>query len=173
MFRHALVLAALAAAFAGSSLLAQKETAATAGAAIPKFARKALDDRFKGWELAAVDAQATACRTDGGELPAIVQADFNSDGEPDVALAVRTGDDVRLIAVLARVEDSTVVVVDSIGHDMAGAYLTVEKRGTKFKDPIYGLDDYFTNDTLAVHRCGEQTTIYRWDGAAFEKGVIR
>jgi hypothetical protein len=170
--RRALVLVALAAALAGSPLLAQKqkETAASAGLVLPKFTKKALDDRFKGWELAAADSQTAACRPDGGGSPVFVQADFNGDGAPDVALAVKTGDGVRLIAVLARVEDGTVVDVDTL--DMAGAYLSVEKRGTKFKDPVYGLDDYFAADTLAVRRCGQPTTIYRWDGAAFEKVVI-
>src|ERR1051325_7952025 len=96
MFRQTCVLAALTAALAGPSALAQKGS----DAAIPTFAKKALQDHFKkNWELASVDPQATACRGDGEGSPSVVQADFNSDGVPDVAMAVKVGNDVRLVAV--------------------------------------------------------------------------
>ena len=80
-----------------------------------------------------------------------MQADFNDDGQQDVALAVKVGDDVRLVVILTRLDDSTLVNLDSVGRGMAGAYLGIEKRGTKFKDLAYGPEDYLLPaDTLAL-----------------------
>ena len=76
-----------------------------------------------------------------------------------------------LVAVFARLEDSTVVNVDSLGSGTAGGYLGIEKRGTKFKSQ-FGLDDFFAADTLSVYRCGQPTTAYVWAGSGFSKVVM-
>jgi hypothetical protein len=170
--RHVLVLVALAAATAGSTLLAQKGTTLPTGLSLPKSAKKALDDHLKGWAMAPIDPQASACRRDGEASPAFVQADFDGDGQQDIAVAVKVGDDVRLVAILARMEQSQLVNVDSLGQGAASAYLGIEKRGTKFKDPQYGLDDFLSADTLAVYRCGQSTTAYIWAGSGFIKVVM-
>ena len=171
-FRHALVLVALAATADGSLLLAQEGTTPPTGVMLSKSAKKALDAQFKCWELAPVDPQAAACRRDGGGSPAVVQADFNSDGQQDAALAVKVGDDVRLVVILSRLEDSILVNVDSVGRGTAGASLGIEKRGTKFKNQTSGLEDYFSADTLAVYRCGQPKTAYFWAGSGFTKVVL-
>jgi hypothetical protein len=170
---RAVALVALAATTAVGPLFAQKPASASPGLALPKSARKALDRQFKHWEVAPVDPEATACRRDGaGESPTFVQADFDSDGQQDVAIAVKVGDEVRLIAILARLEDTKLVDVDSLGHGGADAYLGIEKRGTKFKRQNIALDDYYPADTLAVYRCGQPTTAYFWAGSGFNKVVI-
>ncbi len=170
--RRALVLMTLAAAAAGAPLLAQKKAELPGGQALPKAVKEALDDRFKRWEVASVDPQAIACRRDGEESPAIVQADFNSDGQQDIALALKVGDEVRLIVIVARMEESTLMDVDSLGRGAAGGYLGIEKRGTKFKASNVGVEDFFPADTLAVYRCGQPKTAYFWAATGFTKVVI-
>src|SRR5438034_1360419 len=100
MLRHLapptlLTLVTLSFAPMAAPVIAQKGTVTPAGFVLPKTARKALDERFKGWALAAIDPQASACNTGGGETPAFVQADFNSDDQPDIAMAVKTANGIR------------------------------------------------------------------------------
>ena len=129
--------------------------------------RDALDDAFDDWGIAAIEPSRAACVS--GETPAaIVRGDFNSDGRPDAALALAVEGTVHLVVVLERVDDSTVIDIETLGQSAADGYLRVEPRGSTYTD-ARGLEDYFSADTLAVHRCGQPATVYFWSGLDFRK----
>lgn len=149
--------------------VAQQDEAAP-GASLSKTTRKALDNTFKKWQPANVDPQSAACRREAGPPPALVQADLNGDGQPDVALALKAADGVHLVVVFERLADSIVVDVDRLGQDAADGYLMIEPRGSSYSKD--GLEDYFTANTLAVYRCGQPRTVYFWSGLGFRKLVL-
>jgi hypothetical protein len=162
--RGALVLSLIAA--VGAPARAQSDAAV---ASISKDTRKALDDTFDKWELASIEPQSAACRTGGGEAPRLVRGDLNSDGQPDLALAIKARDGVHLVVVFERVTEHIVVDIERLGDSSANGYLMVEPRGSAYVNPADGLHDYFVSDTLAVYRCGQPATAYFWSGLGFRK----
>lgn len=153
----------------GAPAVAQKDEAAP-GASLSKTTRRALDDTFKKWQPATVDPQSATCRREAGSPPALLRADLNSDGRPDVALALEAADGVHLVVVFERLVDSVVVDVDRLGQTAADGYLMIEPRGSSY--PKDGLEDYFTAATLAVYRCGQARAVYLWSGLGFRKVVL-
>jgi hypothetical protein len=133
--------------------------------------RDALDATFKKWQIATVAPQAVACQN--GSAAPFVRGDLNSDGQPDLALAIKTAEGVHLVAVFERATDSTVVDVDSMGQEAADGAVGIQPRGGSFKNPDDALDDYFTADTLMVTRCGQPRTLYFWSGLGFRKVVLK
>src|SRR5262249_11742385 len=100
----------------------------------PKTVREALTEKWKGWR----------------QSSPVVTADFNSDGRMDHALAVTISSGVRLVVVLNRLEDRTVVDVDALSAECASAPLSVQPVGTKFRRAGDAVDDYFSEATLVV-----------------------
>jgi hypothetical protein len=157
----------------GFATHAQQEQRA-ASADISKTVRKALDDRWKGWQLATVDPQALSCRPkDAAPPPVVVQGDLDGDGHPDTAFLIKTSQGVRLVAAITRVDDIVLVEVDSLGADAANGVLTLEPRGAKFSYPDLSVDDFFPADTLTISRCGQPTVAYFWLGLEFSKVELR
>jgi len=146
----------------------------TANADLPKNVRKALDDRWKGWQLATVDPQALACRPKDAPPPSVVvKGDLDGDGHPDTAFLIKTSQGVRLVAAITRVDDIYLVEVDSLGSTAADGVLALEPRGAKFSYPDLPVDEFYPADTLTISRCGQPTTAYFWLGLEFSKVVLR
>jgi len=142
-----------------------------AGLELSAETRDALSDAFDDWQVAAIDPQSAACLTGEAAALPLVRGDFNSDGRPDVALAIKTADGVHLVVVLDRLEESTVIDVDDLGPETANGFLGVEAQGRAYVD-IRGRGDYFSADTLAVNRCGQPRTVYLWSGVGFLRQVL-
>lgn len=140
-----------------------------AGVALPKDIRKAIDDRWHGWELAKLDSQALACRHDASGSPAVVQGDLDDDGRPDSALLIKTAQGVRLVAALTRVDEVLLFEVDSLGNAASDGFLKLEPQGAKFSTPDGLVEDYFPADTLTVSRCAGPRVAYFWTGLGFDK----
>ena len=140
-------------------------------AAVPKAARKLLDEKWKGWRLASLDPQATSCHMDGQFAP-VVQADLDGDGRPDVAVAVTTAKGVRLAAIFNRQHDSVLQDIDAIGDTAAAGWIDAARRGTKFRRAGSTVDDYFSTDTLIVKPCSGPRTAYFWTGLGFSKQTL-
>ncbi len=172
LLRHSFLLAALAAAGCGGG--SAQVPGASSGLTLTEATRDALDRAFDKWEIAPVDPQSVSCQAqnDGASSSSFVRGDLNSDGLPDLALAVKTPQGVRLVAVFERTIDSLVVDVDSLGQTAADGALGIQPRGSTFKNPGDGLDDYFTAETIAVSRCGQPRTLYFWSGLGFRKVVL-
>jgi hypothetical protein len=146
----------------------------SAGVDLPKNVRKALDDRWKGWQLATIDPQAVSCRPTNAAAPSVVvQGDLDGDGHPDTAFLIKTSQGVRLVAAITRVDDIELVEVDSLGNDSANGVLALEPRGAKFSYPDLAVDDFFPADTLTISRCGQPITAYFWLGLEFSKVELR
>jgi hypothetical protein len=148
----------------------QKDTAPTASFATSKLARKAVDDKFKKWEVAPLSPEAAACATEGPP-PRAIEGDFNSDGTPDAAAALKVSDGVHLVAVLNRVEDAFAIDLDTVGQTTADGFLVLQKRGQKYTNAA-GLQDFFAADTITFVRCGQPTVAYLWSGSAFRKSTL-
>lgn len=157
--------------------LAAQMPALPAGEELTKDVREAIDDQpdkldtFKNWRVATVDPQRLACRTGNAASPVVATGDLNGDGRPDYAVLVQGADRVKLVAVFERVGGNMAqdVDADALGTTAADGYLAVLKRGSAFVDPDTGLEDYYGNDTLVLHRCGQPATAYLWTGASFRK----
>jgi len=102
----------------------------------------------------------------------VVTGDFNSDGQDDLAAVLKVGNTVRLVVILNRKEDATIIELDTMGQSAADGYLGIRRRGDEFKNPGDSLADYFVVDTLQVLRCGQPPTVYFWSGAAFRKSTL-
>ncbi len=143
------------------------------GVAVPAMAADLISQQWKSWSLATTDPQAIACRTSGDAPGAMVQGDFDGDGRPDVALAVKTPQGVRLVAVLSRLEDGRLFDVNALGDAQATAALGVARRGSSYRNPLADLDEYFATDTPTTERCGQPgRTAYFWNGAGFTKQAL-
>jgi hypothetical protein len=149
---------------AGASALPQSEPEA---GELDEEVRDALDAAYDDWGIAAIEPSRAACLA-GGTPAAVARGDFNNDGRPDAALAITAQNTVRLVVVIERVDEGTVIEVDTLGQGVADGYLRVEPRGSPYAD-ARGFEDYFSSDTLAVHRCGQPPTIYLWSGLDFRK----
>ena len=173
LLRHSCLLAAVAVAAACGRGSAQIP-GASSGLTLTEATRDALDKAFDKWEIAPVDPQSVSCQSqnDGAPPSSFVRGDLNSDGQPDLAVAIKTSTGVRLVAVFERAVDSLVVDVDSLGQTAADGAIGIQARGSTFKNPGDGLDDYFTADTIAVSRCGQPRTLYFWSGLGFRKVVL-
>jgi hypothetical protein len=136
---------------------------------LPKAARDALNNKWRGWQIATVDPALSCLTGDAATSPMLVQADFDSDGHPDVAAAIQTPQGVRLVAMMSREGGYELFDLDALGDKTAAAYLRVESRGTKFLRPPLQVPDYFSDATLATYTCGGGHTVYVWSGAGFEK----
>jgi len=154
----------------GWPLTARQEDAAPASFATSKIARKAVDGKFKKWGVATIDPKAAACATDGPP-PRAIEGDFNSDGTPDAAAAIKVADGVHLVAVLNRVEDALVIDLDTVGQAAADGFLVLRKRGDKYTDST-GLQDFLPADTITFVRCGQPTVAYLWSGTSFRKSTL-
>jgi len=151
----------------GAPTVAQKNEAA---AALSKDARKAIGDAFKDWEVAPVAAESAACKPGDGTPGVVARGDFNSDGQPDVAIQIKTADGaIHLVMVFERLTDRVVSDVDRVGQGTAAGFLVVEPRGRSFVNPAGGLRDYFVADTVALYRCDHSRTAYLWTGLGFRK----
>jgi hypothetical protein len=150
---------------------AQSTPASTAPPSLPVLVKKMLGKKYKGWQLATV-APAGGCAARVGNSPALVTADFNSDGFPDWGLQIKTTAGVRLITVMAWQEDYRVFELESSADDTASRFLSVAHRGTRFLNPQTRLEDYFTNDTLITNSCGRDQVAYLWVGFNFVKAVL-
>jgi hypothetical protein len=139
---------------------------------LPKDARKALDKKWPGWQMAAIDPASASCLADQTAARAVVEGDFDSDGRADIGAAIQTPQGVRLVAMTWREWGYEVYDLDSLGDKMASAYLGRERPGAKFLNPNTQLDDYFPTDTLAAYTCSGGRTAYLWTGLGFRKIVI-
>lgn len=124
-------------------------------ATLSKAHRHALDRVFDHWTVTGA-----------------VSGDFNSDGQADLAAALKTGKGIRLVALLTRLEESDVIVIENAEGDAEFGTLGVIPRGKAYKDPDDKLDNYFGSDTLTVQRPGQPTTAYQWNGLSFRKLVL-
>jgi hypothetical protein len=139
--------------------------------ALPLLVRKMLDKKYKGWQLATV-APAGGCGDRMGDSPAIVTADFNSDGFPDWGILIRTSAGVKLLAVMAWQEDFRIFELETSSDATAARFLGVDHRGAKFLNPQTALDDYFANETLFTASCGKDQVAYLWVGFNFIRAVL-
>ena len=167
------ILSLVSFAAACAPLSAQQPAAVPTGLILSKLSKQALDKTFKHWQVAAVDPKVAACWRGEGNPPAFARGDLNSDGQPDLALAVKANDGVHLVAIFERLTDSVVVTVDTFTGQTVDGYLAIERRGSAFQNPDDHLQDYFTSDTLAVYRCGQPRTVYFWSGLGFRKSQLK
>jgi hypothetical protein len=133
-------------------------------------AEDALTETFPDWRPASIDA-AAAC-VENGPGVARVDADFDGDGTPDMAVLVATGEGVRLVVLLARQDRVALHDVDQVGTTAATGSLTVAPRGSVFVSPLTGITDYYSNATVTVVSCGT-TTAFTWAGLGFRKICAR
>lgn len=135
-----------------------------------KSVLKALDKRWKSWTLAPL-----TCRNDGqpGAAAAIVNGDYNSDGNMDAAFAVATDNGSRLVVALNRIEDVEIYDVDALPADGAVS-VQLRKRGTKYFRKGINVDQYFGADALAVSPCAGSGDVaaYSFTGTGFRREVI-
>ncbi len=135
--------------------------------ALPKAAKEALNNAFDHWQAVGVDPQAPCA---GKTAPAsAVQGDFNSDGQTDVALTIKTDKGVRLVAVLQRTGGSIVVDIDGLGTGAAEGAPAIGERGSSFANPESRLKDVYSADTLLVTRCAGPSSAYLWTGLGFRR----
>jgi len=134
---------------------------------VPKSARKLLDDKWPGWQVAGTDGT-SSCQP-GTPAPAAVNADLDGDARTDIAAAIKTPAGIRLVAVLDRLDKTSLQDVDALSSDVMW---TVRKRGTKYRTVGSPVDDYFGEDTLVIQRCGGKATAYFWTGSAFHPQAI-
>jgi hypothetical protein len=168
VFRSALVL--LLSAF----LLAVVSTGTTAAApppALPLVVKKLLDKKYKGWQLAPV-APAGGCADRMGDSPALVTADFNSDGFADWGLEIKTSAGVKLLVVMAWQEDYRIFELETSADATASRFVGLARRGTRFENPQTKMEDYFTNETLVTNSCGKDQVAYLWVGFNFIRAVL-
>jgi hypothetical protein len=160
------VLAWLLAAGLGALAAAPAQQPAAPGMAmeLPGDARDALKDAVPDWRLASIDA-AAACVEDGPGLSR-VDADFDGDGTPDIAVLVTASGSTRLVVLLARHDRFEAYDVDQVGTVAATGSLFVAPRGAPFVSPLTGLTDYYSNATVTVVSCAS-TTAYTWAGLGF------
>jgi len=149
------------------------DPAASSGFVVSKFAKDALDAQYdKKWSLASILPQSASCLSDGAAAKQFVEGDFNSDGQSDIAAALKIGNTVKLVVIFNRAQDAVVMELDTLGESAADGYLSVRRRGDQFQNPGDSLHDYFVVDTIAVSRCGQPQTVYFWSGAAFRKSTL-
>jgi hypothetical protein len=154
---------------AATSCLFHKEPAVPG--ALPKDAAKALDDKYPGWTLAEFSGGDAACATRAGSSPTQVNDDFNTDGFGDWAVAIRTGDSVKIVVVMGWLADFRVYEVESAQADKATRYLTHLKRGTKYINPVTKSDEYLSHNSLVTQSCAGDRVLYLWNGDGFRKVV--
>ena len=143
----------------------------TAPPELPTLVHRLLDRQYKGWQLATV-APAGGCADRMGDSPALVSADFNSDGFPDWAMEIKTAAGVKVIAVMGFLQDYRIFELESSADATASRFLTLGHRGTKFTNPQTSLEDYFTNETIMTASCGSDRVAYLWVGFNFQKATL-
>ena len=132
---------------------------------LPDDAMEALEETWKGWTPAAIDAEAAACAKNGASAAPPLLTDLDSDGHGDYVLAVQTSSGPRLVAVLYRVSRYVVHDLD----ELASGVPLMAPRAAKFTPAGGGVDDYFPADTRLVRRCGQPDVAYLWNGFGFRK----
>jgi hypothetical protein len=137
--------------------------------ALAEDARDTLTKRWKTWERATLDPQVKNCAGGRTDLPVFVEFDADGDSANDVGAAVQTPEGTRLVVILNRSWQIELHDLDSLGSTGANGFLEIMPRGRRFTNPNTKIDDYFSNPTLAVVRCGEPVMAYRWNGVGFEK----
>jgi len=146
------------------------QTAARQPPPLSGKARDALNTMWPGWQVAAVDAAATACAPGAAAGP--VAIDIDGDGTSDLALAVQTTDGVRLAVLIHRPWGYDLYDVDGLGTGSVSGYLAVTPRGTSYPNPRTSLNSYAGYDTVTLLRCDDAArTLYLWRGFMFEKIV--
>jgi hypothetical protein len=150
------------------------QKAASGAADLPKTTQKALDDLYKKhWDLAPIDPQSTSCAGATGAPSATVQGDFNNDGLPDTAIAVKAADGSgHLVVVFDRKDMPVVATADALPPAGLTGVLSVARLGTTYTNPDDGLKDFFASDTLMLTPCGQPATAYFWNGLGFRKIVL-
>jgi len=140
--------------------------------ALPSAARQALDAVWpNSWSIASIGPQVVSCLA-GKPSTTIVTSDFDSDGLPDIAAAVKTPKGVRLVVLLARTNHYALFDVDGLGDQGASAGLGLGKRGDAFTKAASLFQDYYPTDTLTVYTCAGPVTSYLWGGLAFYKVAL-
>ena len=135
-----------------------------------KSVQKALDKRWKSWKLTPM-----TCRNDGqpAATAALLDGDYNSDGQMDAAFAVTTDKGSYLVVALNRIDDVEIYEVGALPAD-GGVSVQIRKRGTKYFRKGNTVDQYFGADALAVSPCagGGDVTAYSFIGTGFRREVI-
>lgn len=140
--------------------------------ALPAAARQALDAVWpKGWSIASIGPQVASCLA-GKPATTIVTSDFDSDGLPDIAAAVKTPKGVRVVVLLAREDHYALFDVDGLGDQGATAGLGLGKRGDTFTKADSLFQDYYPADTLTAYTCAGPVVSYLWGGYAFYKVAL-
>jgi len=165
-----LMSAALSASACGLLLFDRADSPIESGT-LSSDAREALTDLWPNWQEATLDPQVRNCAAGQTDLPLRLEFDADGDGALDLALAVQTGDGTRLAVILNRALETVVHDVASLGGPAANGFLGIVPRGSRYLNPSTKLDDYFSNPTLTVTRCGEPVSAYRWTGVGFENVV--
>jgi hypothetical protein len=137
--------------------------------ALPSAARQALDTVWpKGWSMASIGPQVSSCLA-GKPAATIITSDFDSDGLPDIAAAVKTPKGVRLVVLLARSDHYALFDVDGLGDEGATAGLGLGKRGDAFTKAASLFQDFYPADTLTAITCAGPVASYLWSGLDFYK----
>ncbi len=166
--RRVAVLIVMGGVSAAGCAMGRRTDVVVSGATVPRAAQEVLNAKWHGWTPAEVDQQATACQPAGRTAPVALTADFDSDTKPDLALAVKTADGTKLVALLQRGEEYELFELAPPADGQA-AYLGLEKRGTKYASPLTSTDDFYAADTLTAYRCGTPPVHYLWTGLGFKR----
>ena len=136
--------------------------------AFPDQARRALDAKYPGWQLANFSG---ACTAAAGSSPTQVNDDFNTDGFGDWGLEIHTADAIKVVVVMGWLADFRVYELESAPGDKADRYLAKAGRGTKYINPVTKSDDYLNHNSMVSVSCSGDRFFYTWDGDGFRKIV--
>jgi hypothetical protein len=83
-----------------------------------------------------------------------------------------TSTGVRLVVLLNREKGYRLFDLTGLGDKAAAGTLAVAPRGQRYIRPQAKADEFFSNATLTLHRCGQQAAAFVWNGQTFEQYVI-
>jgi hypothetical protein len=132
-----------------------------------------LDERYKGWRVAAFTGDA-GCQAQAGASPTVLTGDFDSDGRDDRALLIDTPQGPALVAALRELTTFRLFTLEEPGAVPAAArYLYLEPRGKRFPSGVEGLDDFLSHTTAAVATCSSSERVaFVWTGIGFKRVVM-
>ncbi|MEO8070863.1 MAG: hypothetical protein ABI652_05640 [Acidobacteriota bacterium] len=132
---------------------------------------KRIGTRWPGATLAAASvSDAQSCRDGIDRTPVIAHPDLNADGTPDVALRLQSGDEVRVVAAIARLDGVDDLYEVTVKNAEAG--LGVGHPGGVYRAVGTSMDKFFGIDTLVQVACGKEGIGYFWTGAGFTESAI-